>query len=422
MHLPILRGRRKSDRRLSSGPATARHPRMLTGALVATLFWQAPALAGDGLTARLDAIIDRWVAEEKIVGAVALVARDGEIVYRRAAGYADREAGIPAREDSLFRLASMTKAIVSATALALVEEGRLSLDDTVEKWLPWFTPRLADGSQPDITIRHLMTHTSGLSYSFFEPEGNPYETAGISQGLDNIDLEESLRRLGQVPLFYEPGTEWRYSLSTDVLGAVIEKAAGMSLHAAVALHVTGPLGMTDTAFHAIDAERLTAAYRDGETAAVRIGEGDAIPLGPGAAVSPARALDPDAYPSGGGGMVGTADDYLRFLEAMRLGGGPVLEPRSAALLATHAIGDLRAWTEGEGWGFSHGAAVLLDPVAAGTPQHAGTWQWGGALGTHWFVDPAENLTVVVLTNTATAGCFGPFPVEIRDAIYEESQN
>eukprot|EP00873_Tetraselmis_striata_P031745 jgi/Tetstr1/452009/TSEL_039045.t1 len=349
-----------------------------------------------------------------------MIAKDGEVVYRRAAGHADREAGIPVREDTIFRHASNTKAIVSATALALVEQGKLSLDDTVEKWLPYFTPRLADGRQPDITIHQLMTHTSGLSYVFLEPEGNAYERAKVPQGLgaEDVSLEQAMRRLASSPLFFEPGTEWRYSLSTDVLGAVVEKASGMALPDAVERYVTGPLGMQDTAFVVTDKARLSAAYRDGDARAVRMKEPvDLVPIGPGVPTSFSRALDPKAYPSGGGGMSGTAKDYLRFLEAIRTGGAPILEPESAAAFATHTVGDLRAWTEGDGWGFSLAAAVLLDPQAAGTPQNISTWQWGGVLGSHWFVDPVEKLTAVVLTNTALAGVIGAFPAEIRDAIY-----
>ena len=398
---------------------------LAAASVLAAALWQAPALADDGLARRVDKVIDRWVASERIVGTVAIIAKDGEIVYRRAAGYADREAGIPVREDTIFRHASMTKAIVSATALKLVEEGRLSLDDTVEKWLPYFTPRLANGRKPTITIRHLMTHTSGLSYAFLEPEGNVYQREGIPLGLEDtgaMSLEDSMRKLASMPLFYEPGTEWRYSLSTDVLGVVIEKAAGMTLPEAVKRYITDPLGMSDTTFVVKDAGRLAAAYRDGETKAMRMDDKrDFLPIGTRPPVSPARALDPKAYPSGGAGMSGTAEDYLRFLEVIRTGGAPILGPESAAALTEHAVGDLRAWTEGEGWGFSLGNAVLLDPKAAATPQNAGTWQWGGALGSHWFVDPVAKLTVVVLTNTSIAGVIGAFPAEIRDAIYADGE-
>ncbi len=393
--------------------------RTSTISLVAGAALQASTLGHAGLAERVDAAVEPWVSEQRIVGAVILVARDGRLVYRRAAGFADREAGRPVTEETMFRLASMTKLIVSATALALVDRGRLGLDDPVTRWLPYFSPPLGDRN-PVITVRQLMTHTAGLSYSFFEPDEDLYTDAGVDQGLGVASgtLEDNLRKLASVPLYYPPGREWRYSMATDVLGAVVEQAAGMPLPQAVARYVTEPLAMGDTAFVVADPSRLAAAYRDGEGAAVRMALPlDRLPLGAGVPVSPSRALDATAWPSGGGGMSGTAADYLALLEAVRRGGAPILSARSAAALARHAIGELRAWTEGEGWGFSLGAAVLLDPVAAGTPQSAGTWQWGGALGSHFFVDPALGLSVVVLTNTAVAGVIGEFPRAIIEAVY-----
>ena len=399
--------------------------RALATASLCVALGQDAAWAGAGLHRRLDAVLGRWVGSGRIVGATVQVLRDGNTVYRRAAGLADREAGRAATDDTIYRLALMTKAIVSATALALFDEGRLSLDDRVADWLPWFTPRLADGRQADITIRQLMTHTSGLTYAFLEPADSPWQALLGLEGLDDTPgtLEEAMRRVAAMPLVHEPGTEWRYSASTDVLGAVIERASGMSLPEAVAHSVTEPLGMTDTAFVAVDPARLAAAYRDGDMAAVRMAAtGDRVPIGEaGVPFSPARATDPAAWPSGGGGMTGTAGDYAWFLEAIRTGGAPILTPASARLFTTHAIGGLRAWTEGEGWGHGLGAAVLVDPEAAETPQTIGTWQWGGVLGTHWFVDPGEWLTVVVLTNTSVAGVIGALPAEIRDAIYGRDQ-
>lgn len=371
----------------------------------------------------IDRILDHWIGSGRIAGSVVLVAKDGDLIYRRAVGHADREAGIPVTEATIFRHASMSKLVTTATALALVDAGRLALDAPITDWLPWFTPALPDGRRPEITVRHLMTHTAGLSYGIFEPQGNPYETAAVPSGLgrEMMTLEEAARRVAAAPLFYEPGTEWRYSIATDVLGAVIEAASGLALPDAVERHVTGPLGMSDTTFVVRDPARLAAAYRDGEPRAVRMDlAGDVIPLGEtGAQVWPGRVLDADAYPSGGGGMSGTAGDYLRLLEAIRTGGAPILSSDSAAAIGAHAIGPLRAWTEGEGWGHGLGAAVLLDPSAAQTPQNPGTFQWGGALGCHWFVDPVAGLSVVVLTNTSVAGVIGAFPSELRDAIYAE---
>lgn len=272
--------------------------RALAAGLLCAGLWHGAAAADTGLAERLDAVIDAWVASERIVGVTALVLRDGEPVYRRAAGFADREAGQPAREDTIYRLASMTKAIVSATALALVEEGRLSLDDRVADRLPDFRPSLPDGRTPDITVRQLMTHTSGLSYAVFEPADSPYHGSEVPAGLhqDGETLEEAMRRIASVPLVFEPGTEWRYSVSTDVLGAVVASASGMTLPEAVARYVTGPLGMEDTTFVVADPARLAAAYRDGAGPAARMREaGDTVPMGePGVPFSPGRATDPGA--------------------------------------------------------------------------------------------------------------------------------
>lgn len=391
--------------------------RALAAGLTAATLCQSPALADEAMAERLDAVIDRWVSSERIVGLAAIVARDDDVIYHRNAGHADRETGRPVTDDTIFRLASMTKAMTSATALALVEEGRLSLDDSVARWLPYFTPALPDGRVPEITVRQLMTHTSGLSYPFFEPDADPAIFENVPSGLERSEgtLEDAMRAIAAMPLFYEPGTEWRYSVSIDVLGAVIEAASGMTLPEAIDRYVTGPLEMTETAFVAVDPARLATAYRDGSDRAELLEEGGMIPIGVG--VSPARALDPAAWPAGGAGMTGTARDYLRFLEAIRQGGEPILSAESVHLLTTHQIGELRALSEGPGWGHGLGAAVLVDPEAAGSPQNAGTWQWGGVLGTHWFVDPAENLTVLVMTNTSVAGVIGEFPIEIRDAVY-----
>lgn len=382
----------------------------------------AAGLADSRLPERVEAVLDEWVQSERIVGAVVLIARDGEIVYRRAAGYADREGRLPVTERTVFRLASMSKLIVSATALALVERGVLALADPVDKWLPEFTPAMPDGSRPVITVRHLMTHTSGLTYAFQQGAQSTYRRYGVSAGLDQpgLSMATNLRRLAAVPLRYAPGTDWEYSIATDVLGAVIERAAGLPLPVAVERYVTGPLGMTDTTFDVPDPQRLAIPYKDGDRKAIRMNPLlDSIPLGPGIPFSPRRAFDPDSFPSGGAGMNGTAGDYLLLLEAIRRGGAPILSGKSAALLTEHAIGELRAESEGPGWGFSLAAAVLLDPALAGTPQLAGTWQWGGVLGSHWFVDPEARLTVVVLTNTAIAGVIGEFPAALRKAIYRD---
>ncbi|QRK07368.1 beta-lactamase family protein [Archangium violaceum] len=393
--------------------------------LVVASLAQAPArpdVPGErALAARLDGAIDRALAEKRIVGTVVLVAKDGEVVYRRAAGFADREARRPMREDALFRLASMSKPIVSVAALALVDQRKLSLDEPVTKWIPAFRPKLADGREAVITVRQLLTHTAGLTYGFFESEQGPYHRARVSDGLDldepGLTLDENLRRIASVPLSFEPGTRWGYSVATDVLGAVVARAGGAPLPRVVERLVTRPLGMSDTGFSVKDAARLATPYADGKPEPVRMGGSHVVPFGGGGIrYAPGRALDRRAFPSGGAGMVGTAGDFLRLLESLREGGAPVLAASTVEQMTRAQVGP-EAETQGPGWGFGFGAAVLVDPVKARSPQSAGSYQWGGAYGHSWFVDPVRGLTVVALTNTALEGMSGAFPVELRDAIY-----
>lgn len=373
-----------------------------------------------GLAQRLDAVIDQAVAQEHVVGAVVLVARKGELVYRRAAGYADREAGVTMREDAIFRLASMTKPIVSAAALALVDAGKLQLDDPVTRWIPNFRPRLLDGREPIITVRQLLTHTSGLFYGFIEPEGGPYHRAGVSDGLDQSvpKIDENLRRLGSAPLLFAPGTRWLYSLATDVLGEVVARAGEATLPEVVFQLVTGPLRMSDTGFAVADKARLVTAYADGDARPARMGDPHVLPFGASKLTfSPARIFNNKVYPSGGAGMVGTASDYLRFLEALRTGGRPILRTATAQAMTRNAVGDLVVPLGSAGWGFGLGVAVIKDPGPSHAPSGAGTWLWGGVYGTNFFVDPAAALTVVMMTNTAVAGTGGPFPDAVKRAIY-----
>jgi CubicO group peptidase (beta-lactamase class C family) len=369
----------------------------------------------------LDSVIDQALAERRLVGAVILIAQDGERIYHRAAGLADREAGRPMHKDALFRLASVSKPIVSAAALTLIAQGRLRLDDRVDQWLPAFRPRLPDGTVPDITIRHLMTHTAGLSYRFFQPEGGFYARAGVSDGMDRVQfgLDENLRRIAEAPLLYAPGTAWAYSIATDVLGAVIERVAEARLDQAVRTLVTAPLGMDDTAFVAVDPQRLTAAYANAQPAPRRLADADHIPFvdrTAGFRLAPHRALDAAAFPSGGAGMVGSAGDLLRLLEILRTGGAPLLPASLVDEMARNQIGD-HAMAYWPGCGFGLGFTVLKDPVAAASPESVGTWRMGGTYGHAWFVDPARKLSVVALTNTALEGMSGAFVTQLRDAVY-----
>ncbi|MER3008036.1 serine hydrolase domain-containing protein [Serratia nematodiphila] len=369
----------------------------------------------------IDGAIEQALREKRLVGAVVLVAQGGEIVYHRAAGMADREAGKPMALNTLFRLASVSKPIVSTAALALMAQGAMRLDDPITRWLPNFRPRLADGTTPLMTLRHLMTHTAGLSYRFFQPEGGFYAQLGVSDGMDeaSVSLQENVRRIACAPLLAPPGAAWRYSIATDVLGAAIEQASALPLTQAVKKWVTGPLAMTDTDFLAVDPARLAAAYADHPGEPRRLRQPDRLPFIDGCAgfhLSPARALDPQAYASGGAGMVGSAEDFLRLLETLRQGGGQVLPAEWVTALTTNQIGDLPMpfWP---GRGFGLGITVLKDPIAAQTPESVGTWRMGGTYGHSWFVDPVRQLSVVAFTNTALEGMSGAFVGEICQAVY-----
>src|SRR3954447_3276902 len=183
-----------------------------------------------GLAARLDPVLDTALAENRIVGAVAMVAKGGQLAYARAAGLADREAGRAMTRDTIFRASSLTKPIVTAAFLSLVEDEVMGLDDPVIRWLPDFQPKF-QGQVPTITLRHLLTHTAGLSYGFMQPDDGPYLKLGVSDGMDQpgLGFPEELARITQAGLFYPPGAAWLYSVGLDVLGAAIEAATRKTL-------------------------------------------------------------------------------------------------------------------------------------------------------------------------------------------------
>jgi CubicO group peptidase (beta-lactamase class C family) len=371
---------------------------------------------------RVASVMETAIANERIVGSVVVVARDGTVVVRRAAGFSDREAKRPMREDTIFRLASLTKPVVTVVALALVEAGRLALDRPIADVLPEFRPAMPDGSTPPLTIAHLLTHTAGLSYAFMERADGPYRRARVSDGLGEpgVSTADEIARIVNAGLQYEPGTRWQYSLAIDVLGFALERITNESLPDLVRHTITAPLDMPDTTFFTTPSERIATPYADGSPAPIRMSDPQiAKRIGTdsaGATFSPSRAFSPDSFPSGGAGLVGTASDMLRFFEAIRTGGAGIITPQTIATMMQNHTGDFPI-ALGPGWGFGYGAAVLIDRIAAQTPQSNGTWQWGGAYGHSWFVDPAQRLTVVALTNTAYEGMNGRYPADLRDAIY-----
>jgi CubicO group peptidase (beta-lactamase class C family) len=366
------------------------------------------------LAARLDAAVEGAIEQKRIVGSVTMVAQDGTIVYRRAAGFADRENGRAMREDAIFRLASVTKPMIAATALAMVERKLLGLDNAVSDHLPYFRPRLPDGHEAKITIRQLLTHTSGLGYDYSQDPT-------ITTGLQNTDdgFEEALTKVAQCPLFFAPGSGWQYGVSIDVLGAVIASIHGNTLADAFERYIARPLGIVDTGFTVRDSERLAKPYADAVPEPVPMSDPHTVvdALGKSTTFSPGRALNPKAFQSGGAGMVGTAGDILVFLEALRERGGSILKPETVAQAVQNQIGTLPREEKDAGQRFGYFGAVLDDPAAAQSPQSRGTIRWGGVYGHSWFIDMANGLSAVMLTNTALEGCTGQYPKDLRDAIY-----
>ncbi len=378
-------------------------------------------MRGGDVTSRLDAVVEPAIAEGRIVGAVVLVARDGEVVYERAAGFADREARKPVTCDTLFRIASFTKLIVSAAAMALVEHGVLALDEPVTRWIPEFQPALPDRRVPVITARHLLNHTAGLRYRMGEPQGGAYDRADVSDGMDQpgLSIDENLRRVASVPLSFEPGTAWAYSVAHDVLGEVLSRAAGESLPELVRWLVLRPLGMASTAFDVVDRSRLAIPYADEESRPVRMNEALHVILlqeSMELRLSPARAFDRASYPSGGTGLISTARDFLTFLEALRNGGAPILSRASVAAMTSNAIGDVPADGRVDGWRFGFGTAVHTGTSAREMHLSPKSWEWGGVYGNRYWVDPQRRISAVALTNTAIAGMSGAFPEALRAAI------
>jgi CubicO group peptidase (beta-lactamase class C family) len=365
------------------------------------------------LEARVDAAIDAALGS-RIVGCVVLVHRGGQPLYARAAGYSDREAGRPTRETDIFRLASCTKPIVAATALVMVDKGLLSLDDPVGKYLPFFTPASPDGDVRPILIRHLLTHTSGITYDV------PDDVSTGSDPGPAMSLEDNLRRLARAPLQFAPGSKWEYGMSIDVLGGVVATINGNTsdLEGAIVRHVAGPLGMADTRFTVTNPSRLAHPYADGTPAPIRMADPQEVhndPDEPGKAeyFSPGRIFLSDRPQGGGSSAAGTARDFMAFLDALTVGG--LLQPPTRAAAFANQIGALpRDKDPGQKFGFI--GAVIDDPAASGWPLH-GMLHWGGIWGNNWIIEPMTGTVVVVLTNTMREGCNGPFREEVRDAVF-----
>lgn len=373
------------------------------------------------MSRNVSTVLSQAFTENRIAGGVVLVAAEGAVIAQEVTGFADIALEIPMRADARFRLASVTKPIVSLAAMKLVELAVLDLHEPISNWLPYFRPFLANGRQPEITLHHLLSHSSGLSYRFQEMAGSDYERFGVSDGLDcsGLSLEENLRRLAGVKLKFEPGAAWQYSLGLDVVGAVIECATERTLPEAIDDLICRPLGLRSLAFTVRSESELAVPYVNTSGTLMAMPEyAEVLPPDAVSAIrfSPCRALAENEFASGGAGMVGSASDILKVLEIVRKDGAGFIDSKLARLMRNaHVDADRRA--KRDGWGFGYMGAVLADPFRLNTPQQVGTVAWGGVYGHTWFFDVASGLTVVALTNTTWEGVGGRLPLEIRDGVY-----
>ena len=363
------------------------------------------------------------------VSSAVLVGRD--LVDLHCTGYADREAKVAMREDHLFRVFSNTKLLTSCAVLQLYEEGRLGLDDPVERFLPQLANRRVlkpgatsigdtEPARSPITIRHLMTHSAGLSYGLFDP-GTPIFQAYGEKKVHGpaTDLAQLVDSLADLPLIYQPGTGWEYSIATDVLGRVVEVVSGQRFDAYLQQRILGPLGMTDTFFFVPeDKQPRLAAYYAGADLLDPMKPGltraDDAPY-PGAYVKPVPRL------SGGGGLVSSLHDMIALIRSLLPGGPTLLKPATIEQMMTNQLPkgiNIRFARLGEVPGKGHGlAGSVTHTVSSIEPAGAvGEFQWGGIAGTHWWISPRQNLAGLLMTQR-TMAFWHPFSFDFKQQVY-----
>lgn len=386
---------------------------------------------------RLERHFAAYVDDGRLPGWLMVVARAGQVAYVASRGMRDRESAAPVTEDTIWRLASMTKPITSVAAMILYEEGAFELKDPVSRWLPAFAdmrvytsgsslrPTTRPASEP-IRVWHLLTHTAGLTYGFHyaHPVDAMYRAAGFEWGSPpGADLAACCDLWAEQPLLFEPGAEWNYSVATDVLGRLVEVISGQTLEQFFRARILDPLGMADTGFWVPEdrAGRLAAAYMANPAGA----------SAPAVAIDGSSTLRPPASLSGGGGLSGTAGDYLRFAEMLRRGGEldgtRLLSPRTVAyMISNHLPGGadleqfgrpLFAETTFDGVGFGLGVSVVTDPAKHKVLTSAGEYGWGGAFSTFFFVAPREELTVLLFTQLLPSSTH-PIRSQLKQLVYQ----
>jgi len=377
-------------------------------------------------SSRLTHIADhfnRYVDEGRLPGYSVLIARRGEPAYFTHYGSRNVEAGESLELDTVFRIYSMTKPITSVGLMMLYERGLFQLDDPIARYIPSLGDMTVYESgngddystvpaESEITIRHLLTHTAGLSYGFLD--AHPVDTIYRANGIKTLDadynIETFVDKLGELPLCFSPGTRWNYSVATDVLGRLIEVLSGQTLDAYFRDHILDPLGMTETAFRVSDdlLPRFAACY-------TRKGEGYSLTDSP--ETSPYRDNRP--FLSGGGGLVSTTTDYFRFCQMMlnrgELAGERLLSPRTIDFMTANHLpsgGDLTSMgqavfgeTRFDGVGFGLGYSVMLDPIRAQVLGSPGEYAWGGMASTGFWVDPREDLIGIFMTQLIPSSAY-----------------
>jgi CubicO group peptidase (beta-lactamase class C family) len=381
---------------------------------------EALLVAGPTLTEVLDEILDQKVQSGELVGAVFTLMKDGQVVYSHAVGSRDAEKDIPMTADTPFRLSSVSKIFTVAVAGVLLSRGTIALDDPVSAYLPYFTPKAPAGEGKPILIRHLLNHTAGLDYLFVEKKDGPYHLARVSDGLDSapgLTLTENVKRIASCPLLYEPGESWKYSQATDVLGEVIAVAYGKPFPEATRELLLEPLGIAGPAFWSADPALVAVQYRLDEPKPRPLREPETFSLGAGLEIvfSPARAFDPHAWPSGGAGLVGTAQDVLKVLEAIRINDGSLMSQEVVTQLSADSIAPLEA--DAPGLGFGAGWAVVRDSRAAELPLSPGSLVWSGVYGHTWFMDREKGLSGVLMTDMTMSGIRGNAFSRLVEAAY-----
>ena len=356
---------------------------------------------------QVDAIVNRLIAEHKLAGATVAVARHGKIVHSGVYGLMDVDAKKPMREDAIFRIYSMSKGITTAAAMILYDEGKFGLDDPVSKYLPEFEGLKVYGKNGNVapkremTVRDLMRHTSGLTYGFFgnHPVDQQYRTANVSDM--DADLVALTGKLGKLPLMYEPGTDWIYSLSVDVLGRLVEVWSGQSFDVFLQKRMFDPLDMKDTGFAVAKSEldRFAQYYTpDGKGKFEVIDE-----------VSNSDYLAKRKLLSGGGGLASTTRDYMRFLVMIqnggKLGNVRILKKKTVKMMIVNQVPDEAmpiafGGIKRGGVGFGLGFSVRVANSAWDPTGRVGEYGWGGLASTHYWVSPKDDLIVVTMEQTA----------------------